>query len=101
MRKTIVTVAVLGLVWLGYVAWPLYDLYVLARAFETRDVAAVTRRVYFDSVRRSLADQILAAYLRRSGVQLSPLVQGIAGTGLAMVDPVLGKVMSPEALSSS
>ena len=99
MRKTIVTVAVLGLVWLGYVAWPLYDLYVLARAFETRDVAAVTRRVYFDSVRRSLADQILAAYLRRSGVQLSPLVQGIAGTGLAMVDPVLGKVMSPEALS--
>jgi hypothetical protein len=99
MRKAIVTVAVLGLLWLGYVAWPLYDLYVLARAFETRDVEAVVRRVYFDSVRRSLADQILAAYVRRSGAQLGPLARGIAGTALAIADPVLGKVMSPEALS--
>jgi hypothetical protein len=37
MRKTIATVVILGLVWIGYIAWPLYDL-VLVRAIETRDL---------------------------------------------------------------
>jgi hypothetical protein len=97
--KTIMTLVVLSLLWLGYVAWPLYDLYVLVRAFETRDVETVTKHVYFDSIRRSLSDQIVAAYLRRSGVQMSPLVQGIAGSALAIADPIVGKVISPEALS--
>jgi hypothetical protein len=97
MRKTIVTLAVLGLAWLGYVAWPLYDLYMLVRAFETRDVATVTRYVYFDSVRRSLADQVVAAYVGRTGIQVSPLVQGMAA--FAIADPIVGKVISPEALS--
>jgi hypothetical protein len=29
MRKTIATVVILGLVWIGYTAWPIYDLFVL------------------------------------------------------------------------
>ena len=29
MRKAIATVVVLGLIWIGYTAWPLYDLLVL------------------------------------------------------------------------
>jgi hypothetical protein len=99
MRKTIATIVVLALVWLGYVAWPLYDLHVLVRAFETRDVETVKRYVYFDSVRRSLSEQIVAAYVRRSGVQISPLVQGMAGSALAIADPIVGKVISPAALS--
>jgi hypothetical protein len=66
MGKAIVTVAALGLMWLGYISWPLYDLYALVNAFEKRDVQTVVRHVYFDSVRRSLADQILAAYVQRA-----------------------------------
>src|SRR6266853_697884 len=50
MRKTIATVIILGLVSIGYTAWPLYDLLVLVRAIETRDVHTVTRHVYFDAV---------------------------------------------------
>src|SRR5262245_6792570 len=99
MGKAIVTLLVLGLAWLGYVAWPLYDLYVLVRAFEARDVEPVKRYDYFDSVRRSLADQIVAAYVRRSGVQVNPLVQGSAGSAFAIADPIVAKVISPEALS--
>jgi Protein of unknown function (DUF2939) len=99
MRKTIATLVVLGLLWLGYAAWPLYDLHVLVRGFETRDVHTVMRHVYFESVRRSLTDQIVAAYVRRSGVTMSPLVQGLAGSALAIADPIVGKVISPEALS--
>ena len=99
MVKAIVTVATVGLMWLGYVAWPLYDLYVLVNALENRDVATVVRQVYFDSVRRSLADQILTAYVQRTGVQLSPRLQGVAATALVIADPVLSKVISPEALT--
>jgi hypothetical protein len=99
MGKTLAILAVLGLAWIGYVAWPIYDLYVLVRAFETRDVETVRRYVYFDSVRRSLADQIVAAYVRRAGIQVSPLVQGMAGAAVAIADPIVAKLISPEALS--
>ena len=99
MVKAIVAVAVLGVMWLGYIAWPLYDLYALVNAFEKRDVHTVVRHVYFDSVRRSLADQILTAYIQRTGFQLSPRLQGVAATALMITDPVLSKVISPEALS--
>ena len=56
MRKTIATVIILGLVWIGYTAWPIYDLLVLLRAMETRDVQTVTQHVYFDAVRVSLTE---------------------------------------------
>jgi hypothetical protein len=36
MRKTIATVVILGIVWIGYVAWPIFDLLVLVRAMEAR-----------------------------------------------------------------
>ena len=80
MRKTMATVAVLCLVWIGYTAWPLYDLFVLIRAMETRDVATVTRHVYFDAVRVSLTNQIVAAYVRRTGIQIS--AQSMAASAL-------------------
>jgi DUF2939 family protein len=99
MGKTTATLVGLGLAWIGYVAWPLHDVYVLVRAFETRDVETVTRHVYFDSVRRSLAEQIGAAYLRRTGIRVSPLAQGLAGSAWAIADPIVAKVISPQALS--
>jgi hypothetical protein len=72
MRKTLATVVVIGLVLTGYTAWPLYDLFVLVR---TRDVDMVTRHVYFDAVRISLTNQVVAAYVRRTGAQISPLAR--------------------------
>ena len=98
MGKTIATSVVVGLMWLSYVAWPLYDLNVLVKAFEMRDVEILRRHIYFESARRSLADQIVATYMRRSGVQLGPLAQGVAASALAIADPIVAKVMSPEAL---
>ena len=78
MRKTVPTVMILGLVWIGYTAWPLYDLLVLVRAMETRDVHTVTQHVYFDAVRVSLTNQVIAAYIRRTGVKSSLLAQSLA-----------------------
>jgi hypothetical protein len=99
MRKTIATLVVLSLILVGYMAWPLYDLFVLVRAFETRDVGTVTRHVYFDRVRISLTDQIVAAYVRRIGIQMSPLARSMAAAALSIADPVVKKLISPEALS--
>jgi Protein of unknown function (DUF2939) len=98
MRKTIATVIILGLVWIGYTAWPIYDLLVLVRAMETRDAHTVTQHVYFDAVRVSLTNQVIAAYIRRTGVRISPLAQSMAGA-LGIADPIVKKLISPAALS--
>jgi hypothetical protein len=99
MRKTIATLVVLSLILIGYAAWPLYDLLVLVRAIETRDVGTVTQHVYFDQVRISLTDQVVAAYVRRTGIQISPLARSMAAAALSIADPVVKKLISPEALS--
>jgi hypothetical protein len=99
MRRPTLTIAILALVWIGYMTWPIYDLLILIRAVETRDVGTVTRRVYFDQVRISLTNQIIDAYTRRTGVQISPFARSFASAGLAIADPVVQKLISPEALS--
>src|SRR5258708_30193751 len=99
MRKTIATVVVLSAILIGYTGWPLYDLFVLVRAIETRDVDTVVRHVYFDQVRISLTNQIVAAYVRRTGLQISPLAQSMAGAAVGIADPIVNKLISPEALS--
>jgi hypothetical protein len=99
MRKTMATFFAIGLLWIGYTAWPLYDLLVLVRAIETRDADTAVRHVYFDAVRRSLTDQIVAAYVRRSGIRISPFAQHMVAGALGIADPVVKKLVSPEALS--
>ena len=99
MRKTIATVVTLVLVWIGYTAWPLYDLLVLVRAMENRDVGTVTRHVYFDAVRASLTQQVVAAYVRRTKINVSPFAQSVAAGALGIANPIVQKLISPEALS--
>src|SRR5256886_9578919 len=99
MRKVIATVVVLSLILIGYTAWPLYNLFVLVRAIETRDVDTVMRHVYFDQVRIPLTNQVVAAYVRRTGIQISPLARSMAAAALSIADPVVKKLISPEALS--
>jgi Protein of unknown function (DUF2939) len=99
MRRTTLTIAILTVVWIGYIVWPIYDLLVLIRAVETRDMGTVTRQVYFDRVRISLTNQIIDAYTRRTGLQISPFARSFASAGLAIADPVVQKLISPEALS--
>jgi Protein of unknown function (DUF2939) len=99
MRKTIATVATLVLVWIGYTAWPLYDLWVLVHAMENHDVGTVTRLVYFDAVRVSLTNQVMAAYVRRTRINISPFAQSVAAGALGIANPIVHKLISPEALS--
>jgi Protein of unknown function (DUF2939) len=100
MRKTIVALVIIGLVWIGYTAWPLYELTVLVRAIDTRDPSIVARYVNFDRVRVSLTEQVVAAYMRKSGIKPSGLLaQQAFAAGLSIVDPVVKKLVSPQALT--
>ena len=89
MRKTVATIFILCVVSIGYTAWPLYDLLVLVRAMETRDIEPVTRHVYFDAVRMS--NQLVAAYVRRTGIQISPLAKAWLGDANAPTKTVTVK----------
>src|ERR1700745_4354427 len=99
MRKTIATFVILGFVWIGYVAWPIYDLLTLVRAMETRELDTVARYVYFDAVRVSLTKQVVAAYVRRTRINISPFAQSMAAGALGIANPIVQKLISPEALS--
>jgi hypothetical protein len=96
MRTAIGAIAALVLVWIGYVVWPLYDLYQLALAIETRNVAAATQRIDFGRVRVSLAQQITEAYIQRTGARVSPLITGAVGQ---IADPFVIRFVSPETLA--
>ena len=99
MRKTIAALVVIGLVWLGYIAWPLYDLTALVRAIDARDVSTVVRYVNFDRVRASLTQQIVSAFVQMSGVQPGLVTQQAVVVGISIADPLITKLVSPEALS--
>ena len=96
MRKTLLALAALALLWIGYLAWPLYDLGKLARAIERRDLPTITKRVDFPRVRASLTQQIVEAYFQRSGTRANPLLQGAAAS---IADPIVAAIISPEALA--
>src|SRR6266487_388786 len=99
MRKTIATVVVLSLILIGYTAWPLYNLFVLVRAIEMRTWSKYTCRITVSTSRVSLTNQVVAAYVRRTGIQISPLARSMAAAALSIADPVVKKLISPEALS--
>ena len=99
MRKTAAAVVVIACLWIGYTAWPIYDLYVLVRALETRDVGTVTRHIYFDEVRKSITQQLVSAYERRTGTQINPFARNMAANAVAVADPVMSKLFSPEGLA--
>jgi hypothetical protein len=99
MRKTIVALIVIGLVWVGYTAWPLYESTVLVRAIDARDVGTVAQHVNFDRVPVSLTQQVIAAYVRRFGINRGPFAQQAVIVGLSIADPIVIKLVSPEALS--
>ena len=46
----------------------------------------------------SLTNQVIAAYIRRTGVRISPLAQSMA-SALGIADPIVKKLISPAALS--
>jgi hypothetical protein len=84
MRWTVVITLALIVLLAVYTVWPIYDLYRIASAIETRNPVALRQLVNFPSLRASLTKQIVDAYRRLPdrAVDLSHRRQA-AGSGLA------------------
>ena len=101
MRWTIGIGTSLLVLWLAYAVWPFFTVYRLANAVQARNVAAVNELVDFPALRRSLTAQIVRTYLRMTGKTGRPgsiLEQFALGVGASIADPIVAKLISPDAL---
>ena len=67
MRWILVIILALIILLAGYTVWPIYNLYRIASAVETRNSAALQELVDFPSLRASMAQQIADAHLKLTG----------------------------------
>jgi hypothetical protein len=81
----------------AYLASPLIALQSIASAVETRDAAALTERIEFPSLRRSLTKQIVATYLKLTGKAL-PIEAIGKRFAVSVADPVVARLMTVTAL---
>src|SRR5512139_536979 len=104
MRWTLVIILAMITLLTGYTVWPIYGLYRIASAVETRNSAALQELIDFPSLRASLAHQIADAHRKKltsksaSSSERSecPLT---AGVGATVVDALLAKIIfNPERL---
>ena len=101
MRWTIGIGTIALVLWLAYSVWPFFAVYRLASAVQARDVAAVNELVNFPALRGSLTRQIARTYLRITGKIGQPgsiLEQFAVGVGASVADPIVAKLISPDAL---
>jgi Protein of unknown function (DUF2939) len=63
----LLAVLVFAVLLVGYWAWPFVELRALAAALQAHNATALSKQVDFARLRNSLAQQIIAAYLRVTG----------------------------------
>lgn len=102
MRWTIAFLCALLVLGLVFFSSPYVALYRLGQAVESRDVSALQRRVNIRAVRISLTRQIVTTWLeerdRKPGQPRRPATMGAAGLGATIADPVVARLVTPEAL---
>jgi hypothetical protein len=67
MRWTLVTILAMATLLAGYTVWPIYGLYRIASAVETRNSVALQELIDFPSLRASVAGQIAGAHPKLTG----------------------------------
>jgi hypothetical protein len=98
MRKTLVTLAVLGAVALAYVVWPFASLFDVVRAAQRNDVEAVARRINGPALRRQLTAQLIDTYARITG--RTPARSGLmASIASSFTDPMVEKLVASASIS--
>ena len=67
MRWTLATILAMATLLAGYTVWPIYGLYRIASAVETRNSVALQELIDFPSLRASVAGQIAGAHPKLTG----------------------------------
>lgn len=99
MRWTIRILAGLVLLWAIYFVSPYAALYQFGRALSQHDAAALTSRLDLEEVRKSVARQLVAAYLKATGREAElgrPSGQLKIDVGAWVADPLVAEYVSPE-----
>ena len=87
----------LGILLSVYLASPLIALHSIASAVESKDAVALTERIDFSALRRSLTNQIMDEYLKLTGKKL-PLHAIGKRVIVSVADPVVARLMTIRAL---
>ena len=101
MRWTARALVAVVVLLIAYLAWPLFGLKKIADAIAARDATAFTELLDVPELKRSLAVQIVLAYLRVTGKdqRLSPLARNLAvQAGVAIADAYVVEIVKAEAL---
>jgi hypothetical protein len=99
MKWTIRILAGLVLLWAIYFVSPYAALYQFGRALSQHDAAALTARLDIEEVRKSVARQLVAAYLKATGREAElgrPSGQLKLDVGAWAADPLVAEYVSPE-----
>jgi hypothetical protein len=102
VKRFTLAVLVFTVLLVGYWAWPFVELRAVAAALQAHSAAALSKQVDFARLRNSLAQQIIAAYLRVTGREskLGALGPHWASTvGASIVDPWVSQIINPENLT--
>jgi hypothetical protein len=97
MRWAVGVIVTLCILLAAYFASPLIAMYRIAAAVEARDAVALTERIEFPAVRRSLTKQIVAAYLTLTGKKL-PIGAIPRRFAVSVADPIVARLMTVRAL---
>jgi hypothetical protein len=87
----------LGILLSVYLASPLIALHSIASAVETKDAVALTERIDFAALRRSLTKQLVDEYLKLTGKKL-PLHAIGKRVVVSVADPIVARLMTIRAL---
>lgn len=100
MKRLIIALLLFVFLLVGYWAWPFLGLRALAANLQARNAGALAEQVDFDLLRRSLAGQIIATYLRITGREskLGPLRALAPELGASLVDPWVSQIINPQTL---
>ena len=102
MRWTMAISVALVLALGAYAGSAAVSLHGLVQAVQSKDAAAVMSRTDLPRLKRSLVDQVVAAYLNRIGQKraVKPLERLAANTyGASIADVMVGKLLTPERLT--
>jgi hypothetical protein len=97
MRWGVLVAGALCVLLVIYLASPVIALHSIASAVETRNAVALTERIDFAALRRSLTKQIVAEYLKLTGKKL-PLHAIGKRVVVSVADPVVARLMTVRAL---
>jgi hypothetical protein len=93
----VLAVGALSVLLLIYLVSPLIALHSIRSAVQTKDAVALTDRIDFPALRRSLTKQIVAEYLKLTGKKL-PLHAMGKRLAVSAADPVIVRLMTVRAM---